>query len=237
MPSGPISPMPYVLFSVYQYRPKSLLELGVGFGKWGHVFREYLEITQSFDDFERYRKENWTIRIDGIEGYAPYITDAHRYIYTNIYIGDFCELIKTADTYDVVFMGDVLEHVPKEKAYELLDNCLAKANKAVILTTPLGFCKQDDACGNEFERHQSGWEAADFERYDRRVVKVMEDNYLFVVLLKPNVELPILNWRYHQQPMPPMRQFWRRWAQRLLGSRLFRKVDNWRKTKIINPCR
>ncbi|MEX2216427.1 MAG: hypothetical protein WD768_20110 [Phycisphaeraceae bacterium] len=235
MPSGPISPMPYVLFAAFQYRPASLLELGIGFGKWGHVFREYLEITQSFDDYERYKKENWTIRIDGIEGFEPYITDAHRYIYTNIYIGDFCKLIKTADTYDVIFMGDVLEHVPKEKAYELLDDCLAKSNKAVILTTPMGFCEQGDACGNEFERHQSGWVPKDFDRFEHKVVKLLEGNYLLVILTKPGVEVPILNWHYHQQPMPPFRRFVRKWMSRLLGWKLFTKLDNWNKSRIRNP--
>lgn len=237
MPSGPISPMPYVLFTVLTYKPESILELGIGFGKWGHVFREYIEITQSFDSPDKYRKENWSKIIDGIEGFEPYITDAHRYIYSNIFIGDFCELITSRNNYDLVFMGDVLEHVPKDKAYKLLDDCLAKANKAVVLTTPLGFCKQEDACGNEYERHQSGWMPGDFDRYPDRVVKIIEGNYLLVVLMKPGAETPLLNWHYHTQPMPAGRRIWRKVLSRLMGWNLFTRLDNWLKTRIRLPGR
>lgn len=235
MPSGPISPMPYVVFTVLTYKPKSVLELGIGFGKWGHVFREYLEITQSFDSPDRYRRENWSIKIDGIEGFEPYLTDAHRYIYSNIFIGDFCEIVPTLEPYDVIFMGDVLEHVPKDKAYKLLDDCLLKTNNAVVLTTPFGFCEQTDACGNEFERHQSGWSIKDFDRYPHRVVKVMEGNYLFVVLMKPDAPTPILNWHYHTQPMSTFRRVFRKVASRLLGLKLFIRFDNWFKTRIRHP--
>lgn len=237
MPSGPVSPIPYVMFMIVQYRPQSILELGVGFGKWGYLFREYAEITQSFDDHARYNRDHWKVRIDGIEGYEPYITPAHRHIYSNIYVGDFCKIIKTAAEYDVIFMGDVIEHVPKEKAFELLDDCLARAKKAVILTTPLGFAEQGSACGNEFERHQSGWSIEDFKRYNPVIIKVIEKNYLLVAILKPGVEYPLLNWHYHQQPMPKWKQLWRKCLAKILGWKLFTKYDNWMRTRIKNPGR
>jgi len=55
--------------------PESILDVGVGFGKYGFLSREYLEL---WDGRGKYC--DWKIRIDGIEAYKDYITPVHRFI-------------------------------------------------------------------------------------------------------------------------------------------------------------
>src|SRR5881396_2107896 len=129
MPSSRPNTIPTVVHLVRQLKPKSILDVGIGFGKWGHLFREYTDILEAEHDPARYRRENWRVRIDGIEGHAAYLTEMHRYIYNTIHLGDARELVTKADRYDLIFMGDILEHLEKKDGLQLLHDALAKTNQ------------------------------------------------------------------------------------------------------------
>src|ERR1051325_10519734 len=106
MPSSRPNTIPTVINLVRQLRPRSILDIGVGFGKWGHLFREYTDINESERDPARYPRSGWQVRIDGIEGHAPYVTEMHRYIYNEVHLGDAMELLPRLPIYDLVFLGD-----------------------------------------------------------------------------------------------------------------------------------
>jgi hypothetical protein len=169
----------------------------VGFGKWGHLFREYTDILESESDPERYDRKNWKVRIDGIEGFAAYITDMHRFIYNEIHLGNACELLPKLGSYDLIFMGDIIEHLEKKIGVQLLEAALAKANKAVIISTPKYETYQEDLCGNDLERHRSLWTARDFIRFQPSTVTTIGASLLLAVLLKPGVQAPSF------RPSPP----------------------------------
>lgn len=162
MPSSRPDAIPTVLRAVQRLRPESILDVGVGFGKWGHLFREYTDIAAAEGSPERYEKAHWRVRIDGIEGFADYITPMHRYLYDEIHVGDAREVIRGLGPYDVVFLGDVIEHLDKGDGRRLLRACREKARKAVIVSTPAHYVEQGAACGNDLEIHRSHWSAADF---------------------------------------------------------------------------
>ena len=157
MPSSRPNTIPTVIHLVRQLRPQSILDIGVGFGKWGHLFREYTDIQEAEHDPSRYQRQNWQVRIDGIEGHAAYLTEMHRYLYNEIYLGDALELIKKASNYDLIFLGDIIEHLEKPTGLELLKEAFEHACKAVIVSTPKYETGQADLCGNELERHRSLW--------------------------------------------------------------------------------
>jgi len=46
----------------------------------GHLFREYTDILEAEHDPVRYERQNWKIKIDGIEGFPGYITQMHRFV-------------------------------------------------------------------------------------------------------------------------------------------------------------
>ena len=108
MPSSRVNHVPAIIGLIRQLQPASILDVGVGFGKWGHLFREYTDIVAAEHEPRRYEREHWQVRIDGLEGHAPYITPMHRYLYNEIHLGDMREVIHRLGRYDVIFMGDVI---------------------------------------------------------------------------------------------------------------------------------
>lgn len=197
MPSSrPIS-IPAVIHLLRQLKPQSILDVGIGFGKWGHLFREYTDILESETDPARYERKNWEVRIDGIEGFPAYVTDMHRFIYNDIHIGNACDLIPRLGSYDLIFMGDIIEHLKKKTGLQLLQQALQKAGKAVIVSTPKHETYQEDLCGNELERHRSVWSARDFKRFPTAHVTTIGGSLLLAMLLRPGVPVPSF------KPAPP----------------------------------
>src|SRR4030095_10541174 len=109
MPSSRPNAIPTIIHLVRQLKPRSILDVGVGFGKWGHLFREYTDILEAERDPARYQRQNWQVRIDGIEGFPDYLTDMHRFIYNSIHCGDARLLIRSLGQYDLIFFGDIIE--------------------------------------------------------------------------------------------------------------------------------
>lgn len=190
MPSSRPNAVPVVVHLIKQLKPKSILDIGVGFGKWGHLFREYTDILRSEDDPSRYRRENWQVRIDGIEGFPDYITDMHRFLYNEIMIGDVRSLAATIGTYDVIFLGDIIEHISKEDGMQLIRTLLNKTNKAIIFSTPKYETAQEALCENELERHRSLWTATDFLSFPRSNVATITKTLLIAVVVKEGVTMP-----------------------------------------------
>ena len=184
MPSSRPNTIPTVIHLVRQLKPRSILDVGVGFGKWGHLFREYTDILEAERDPPRYKRANWQVRIDGIEGYAAYITGMHRYLYNEIHIGNARNLIRKLPRYDLIFAGDIIEHFEKAVGFQFLRDALRLANRAVVITTPKFDTGQEDLCGNEFERHRSLWSAKDFHTFPNAIVKAIDRATLVAVLLK-----------------------------------------------------
>jgi|SRR5437016_2216312 len=208
MPSSRPNTVPTVVHLVRQFQPNSILDVGIGFGKWGHLFREYTDINEAERDPTRYRRRNWRVRIDGIEGHAAYLTPMHRFLYNDIHVGDACLLIRKLRPYDLIFMGDVIEHLEKAIGLQLLRDAVNKAKKALIVSTPKYETGQADLCGNELERHHSLWSAGDFEMFDRVIVKTIDRATLLAVLVKPGTPMPVCS-----PPMPMKRADARRFQK------------------------
>ena len=185
MPSSRPNIVPVVIHLLRQIRPQSILDVGVGFGKWGHLFREYTDINEAEREPARYRRENWQVRIDGIEGHAAYLTEMHRFLYNEIHVGDAAALLPKLPRYDLVFLGDIIEHFEKSRGVQLLRDALDHANKAVIVSTPKFETEQGDLCANELERHRSLWSARDFKKWAGSQVKTLDGDTLLAVLPKP----------------------------------------------------
>jgi SAM-dependent methyltransferase len=180
-----------VLSIIQQLEPRSVLDVGIGFGKWGHLFREYLDIVPSERDPDRYNRPNWQVTIDGIEGFPRYITPAHRYFYNELFLGDMRHTLPTLGKYDVVFIGDAIEHIEKEEGILFLRDCLRHSNKALIVTTPAEWVVQDAVCDNPLEIHRSFWTRADFHALGRGVTAVTENSILVAALAKEGIPIPL----------------------------------------------
>src|SRR5574341_1579427 len=137
--------IPHVLDLVAAIQPRTVLDVGAGYGKFGYLVREYS------------RAE----RVDGLDVGPP------RYpSYDHFYIGDARELDRVlpedAPVYDLALFVEVLEHLEKADAWRVLDRLTRRAGK-VIVTTPLGFRKQVYT-ETPYETHRSGWYPWEFGR-------------------------------------------------------------------------
>jgi len=149
-----------------QLRPPVLLDIGCGAGKYGQM---------AFD--------RAAIRI-GVEPDAAYIDQfSLAEHYERLIMADAITLIdKPRERYDLVIMGDVIEHMRKSAAIDLL-NFLIYRSGYIIIVTPEGFI-QDDWYGHVGEAHISTWSARDFEPWPlihRRVEHPSALMHLFVI--------------------------------------------------------
>ncbi len=150
--------IPFCIDALMKIEPRRVLDVGVGFGRWGMIVREFCDVW-----FSRVFKDQWQVHLEGIEAFPRSITDYHRHFYNQIHLGDAAELIPTLEgPWSVTIYGDVLEHFTKAKAHELLNLSLDRSDY-VIVNIPIGEeHPQGEAYGNVYERHLSSWEPADF---------------------------------------------------------------------------
>jgi hypothetical protein len=163
-------------------KPDSILDIGVGFGKYGVLCREYLELWDG-----RGRYSEFIRRIDGVEAFQNYITPLHRFVYSNIYVDDALDLIDKLDfNYDLVLLIDVLEHFKKEDGQLLLNKILRK-NKALLVSTPKKVSDQKDAFNNTYEIHQSQWTKHELSLLGNSFF--VQDNISYIAYIARNIEL------------------------------------------------
>src|SRR3989344_1254508 len=144
--------------------PQSVLDVGVGFGKYGVLIRERLDLWSGADkSVAEYRQ--WQRRVDGVEAYADYLTPLHSFIYNQIFVGDACALAPTlAGRYDLVLLIDVIEHLSRAAGLQLLRD-LRRISRNVLVSTPRRVGPQGPLYGNLYERHISEWRPADFAEF------------------------------------------------------------------------
>jgi 2-polyprenyl-3-methyl-5-hydroxy-6-metoxy-1,4-benzoquinol methylase len=137
---------------IYKLSPNSILDVGAGFGKYGLLCREYLELWDGRNKYHEFIR-----RIDGVEVYQKYITPVHEFAYNNIYSEDITVLIDKIDyRYDLVLLIDVLEHFDKPTGQSLLQKLL-RQNNGVLISTPKNPGAQTEVFENIYETHRAKW--------------------------------------------------------------------------------
>jgi hypothetical protein len=163
MPSSFPDALGVVVSFVQALRPASVLDVGIGFGKYGVLFREYLDVAARPPD-EPWDPAARRVRIDGIEAWPPYVTALQRAVYDTVYTGEAGSLLATLPVYDLVFAADVLEHFDRPAGEAFLALALARARLGVLVVTPALEITQAAVFGNPWEVHRSVWRVADFAR-------------------------------------------------------------------------
>ena len=152
--------------TIVDCRPRSVLDAGIGFGLFGHLLRQYLDVWEG-----RIQREDWRIRIDGIEIDERRVQPHSRYLYNEVFVGDIRDLVSQCaarSPYDVIMFGDVLEHLPKSDAGLLMRQSVAHAQKIVLIRIPLGGGWRKEG-REEPDHHRSTWSVADFDQCARTI--------------------------------------------------------------------
>lgn len=164
MPVSEMSNIAPIMQEVVRLRPKVVVDLGVGGGKYGVLCREALDWVHG-----RCAPETWQAMIVGMEGFESYRNPAWS-CYTNVEIVDFVAVYEKIQNCDLVMMIDSLEHLDMPTAKTVLET-LVKNNKHVIISVPIGECPQGEVFGNTYEKHRSTWSGPrDFLKYNFRVL-------------------------------------------------------------------
>jgi hypothetical protein len=146
VPTGPLAPVPVIIESALALEPRSVLDLGMGTGKYGFLIRDQT-------DFAGGKR---TLRIVGIEGYAAYIREHHHAIYDEVVIGDVRDYLTTTnERFDVGLAIDIIEHFEPERAVDFVGKALDVC-RFVFVSSPRVYFPQDDH-DNVLEWHRSWW--------------------------------------------------------------------------------
>lgn len=154
MPIGCYSLVPHVAFHLAVERPARVLDLGVGFGLYGAVVRQWA-------DLGVWPGRTWLVGVEGFAGYRSPAWDLY-----NLIVVDSIEnyLARAAETFDCILLNDVIEHFDKPAGLAVMNRArqLLAPGGSLFVGTPAWFFPQEAVYGNELERHRSAWSAADF---------------------------------------------------------------------------
>lgn len=153
MPHSSHLPLTLALDHVVRLRPRSVLDIGAGLGKWGFLIREALDFMDGCLD-----RADWRTRIVGLDA-QPHPSPLHDWVYDELRTGDV-RATTGLEGYDLVMLGDVIEHLEKDEGLELLRR-LTAANRNLLVTTPFHYFDQSVE-GMPYETHRSHWQRQDF---------------------------------------------------------------------------
>jgi hypothetical protein len=148
---------------ILRMRPASVLDIGPGAGKYGRI------VKMLRDDHGLPVESLAAVEID-----PSYIEEfGLREIYDVVQEGDAALLpdVGPDATWDLVILGDVLEHLRKSRGVDLIDY-LYYRTKYIVLVVPIDYI-QGAWEGHHAEAHISTWYPADFVRYKASCISAM----------------------------------------------------------------
>jgi hypothetical protein len=143
-----------------ELRPATVLDIGAGSGVYSRLYRPILPWA------------TW-VALEIHESYVErYDLKLH---YEQVIVSDVLHANIGPDAFDVVILGDVLEHMTENDAASALRRAWIWATKGVIVSVPLGHCPQGPSEGNEHEAHISEWDIYGFPRFAHNAMKIRHD--------------------------------------------------------------
>jgi 2-polyprenyl-3-methyl-5-hydroxy-6-metoxy-1,4-benzoquinol methylase len=125
----------WVYSIIEEITPKTVLDIGPGAGAYGKLLKN------NFPE----------VIVDAVEVWEPYLTKFQlELIYDCVHVGDARE--HSNYNYDLVILGDVLEHMSKEDAIALWSQIKNQAAYALI-SIPIIHYPQGESEGNPYEAH------------------------------------------------------------------------------------
>jgi SAM-dependent methyltransferase len=156
-------------------QPSNILDIGCGQGTYKNLFLDNEIISAC----------NWT----AVEVWEPYIKKfALTEKYNKVINVDARELDwSNLGTWDLVFMGDVLEHMTKEESQKLVDRALDHC-RWILISIPIVYLPQGADHGNQYEIHvKPDWSDEEVRESFPNIVEHHVEGIIGVYLLKGRV--------------------------------------------------
>jgi 2-polyprenyl-3-methyl-5-hydroxy-6-metoxy-1,4-benzoquinol methylase len=170
-----------IISAIADLRPKSILDIGGGFGKFSLMAREaLLSLQAEAGDLLPHDR----LSIDCAES-CRYFQELpyHTALYNSHFHGD----ARTLDSsivagYDLVLLIDVVEHWTKPEAQTLIRRILEAKHPLVLVSTPREVCfYKQEYYGKDCPRHVSQWKYEDFGAFPIRR-NISNERSLIVIL-------------------------------------------------------
>lgn len=127
---------PWTQLKIVELNPKTVLDVGAGQGVYLNLIRDSL---------------GNDVKVSAVEVWPPYIEQFNlRNRYDNLFEIDVRDM--TNFDYDLVILGDILEHMPELDAIALWDR-ISKEARYAIISIPIIHYHQDAINGNPYEVH------------------------------------------------------------------------------------
>jgi hypothetical protein len=160
MSTGALQTVDLVVDLILKLQPESFLDVGIGSGKWGFLFREYTDIWEG-----RALKKQWKSQVDGIEAYAPIVEDYQRGMYKRIFIGNAYTLIEELHSYDFVWAFDLLSSFEKQRGLEMIRKMKEKTGVLLAVWQNLDEkVPMKSKSPNPYDARVSSWSLEDFSK-------------------------------------------------------------------------
>lgn len=141
---------------IIKKNPKSLLDLGCGPGKIMSMIKYRTKVGNAV----------------GLDLYAPALENCKiEGKFNQLILSDIREVKYPAKSFDVVLANQVIEHLNKKEAMQLIRNMERIAYGQVIISTPIGEIEDPEHHGNKYQKHQSSFIPSDFEKMGYKTVK------------------------------------------------------------------
>lgn len=184
MASSFVNQIPAIVHLVQKLKPSTVLDIGKGFGKYGFLIHEYAGIdnTKKLDP-ARSMKEQSNISIDAVEVDADLMLPHLSQFYNKVYFDNVLEIYPSLPKYDLILMIDIIEHIEKPGALEMLKQFIRQGS-SVIVATPRQFFAQE-LYESEFERHVSHWSKNDFTAIGYVNVRYINEGAIYLLTAEP----------------------------------------------------
>jgi hypothetical protein len=164
-----------IMGEIQRLSPRTVLDIGGGFGKWGVLCREILDAR-----FGRCNRDEWRSRIVGYEVHLAYKNPAWK-LYDHVFREEYRGWGSCGQ--DLVLMIDVLEHYTPELGRGYLKD-IVEDNKHVIVSVPNGPMEQGETFGNPYEAHR--WTFNGTEEFKDYKFKLIHQSVCTVVSIEGN---------------------------------------------------
>jgi SAM-dependent methyltransferase len=167
MPIGSYALVPHIAHHLCTQQPRRVLDLGIGFGMYGAVVRQWLDAGV----------KPWRTHLVGVEVWADYrnpLWDLYDVVHVQTIedfltqqqrgVGRISNPSHGETRFDAVVLSDVIEHFDKGEGTLIIKSAreLLAPDGWLLLGTPAVFMPQTAVWGNQHERHRSLWTRDDF---------------------------------------------------------------------------
>lgn len=160
-----------ILEIIRRVNPVKILDVNVGFGRWGILCRELFER----DNCGKVKRPDlWNMKIDGVENLdTEHLHKYHDIFYDNIYRQNIHGFLKShISLYDLTIFTNVLENYPKDISIDIINNAM-EISRFILVYVKLG--KHEER--NNLDEVLSIWEEEDFNIYSVITKIILNDKF------------------------------------------------------------